>query len=63
MKKSHCLNCGKYKKFETAKISHLLGTTLVIFIICSKYKNENEKISKEEESIVIIKIFGSIEHI
>ena len=63
MKKSHYLNCGKYKKFETAKISHLLDTTLVIFIICSKYKNENEKISKEEESILIIKIFGSIEHI
>ena len=63
IKKPYCFNCSKYRKFETAKISHLLGTTLVIFIICSKCKNENEKTSKEEESIVIIKIFSSIEHI
>ena len=36
--------------------------TLVLCIICSKYKNENEKIFREKESIEILKIIGLIEN-
>ena len=37
--------------------------TLVLFIICSKCKNEDEKIFKDEESIEILKISDLIENI
>ena len=37
--------------------------TLVLSIIFSKCKNEDEKIFKEEEPIKILKIFGLIENI
>ena len=60
MKKLYCVVCGKYRKFEKPTISHLLEKTLVLFIICSKCKNEDEKIFKEEESIEILQIIGLI---
>ena len=37
--------------------------TLVIFIIYSKCENEGEKVVKEEDPIVILKIIGLIKHI
>ena len=49
MKKLYCVICGKYRKFEQPKISHLLEKTLVLFIICSKCKNEDKKLFKQEE--------------
>ena len=55
--------CGKYRKFEKPKIPYLLKKTLVLFIICSKCKNEGEKIFEEEESIEILKILRLIEDI
>ena len=63
MKKLYCVICGKYRKFEKPKISYLLEKTLVLSIICSKCKNEDEKIFKEEESIEILKILGLIKNI
>ena len=39
-------------------MSYLLEKTIVLSIICSKCKNEDEKIFKEEESIEILKILG-----
>ena len=63
MKKLYCVNCGKYRKFEKLQMSYLLEKTLVLSIICSKCKNEDEKIFKEEESIEILKILGLIENI
>ena len=63
MKKLYCVICGKYAKFEKPKISHLLEKTLVPSIICSKCKNEDEKIFKEEESTEILKILGLINNI
>ena len=45
------------------KVSYLLGKTIVLSIICSKCKNEDEKIFKEEESIEILKILGLIENV
>ena len=49
MKKLYCLICGKYRKFEKPEISYLLEKPLVISIMCSKWKNEDEKLFKEEE--------------
>ena len=63
MKKLYCVICGKYRKFEKPKISYLLEKTLVLSIICSKCKNEDEKLFKEEESIEILKILGIIDNI
>ena len=37
------------EKFEKLKISYLSEKTLVLFIICSKCENEDEKIFKEED--------------
>ena len=48
MKKLYCVICSKYRKFENPKISYILEKTLVLSITCSKSKNEDEKIFKEE---------------
>ena len=40
-----------------------MDKTLALSIIYSKYKNEDEKIFKEEEPIEILKILGSIENV
>ena len=63
MKKIYCVICGKYIKFEKPKISYLLEKTLVFSMICSKCKNEDEKLFKEEEvchqQINTLKKYGS----
>ena len=46
MKKLYCVICGRHRKFSKSKISHLLEKTLVLSIISSKCKNEEEKIFK-----------------
>ena len=53
----YIISCN-YTKFEKPKISHLLERTLVFSIICSRCKNEDETLFKEEESIEILKILG-----
>ena len=63
MKKLYCVICGKYRKFEKPKISFFLEKALVLSIICSKCKNENEKKNKEENAIKILKILGLTENI
>ena len=63
MKNLYCIICGKYRKFEKSKILYLLEKILVLSISCSKCKNGDEKILKEEESIEILKIIGLIENI
>ena len=63
MKKLYCITCCEYKKFEKPRISYILVKKLVLSIICSKCKNEDEKIFKEEESVEILKILGSTENI
>ena len=52
-----------YRKFENPKISNLLEKTLVLSIICSNCKDEDEKIFKEKKSIEILKSFGLINNI
>ena len=44
MKKLYCVICGKYRKFEKAKISYILEKILVLSIISGKCKNEDQKI-------------------
>ena len=63
MKKLHCVICGKYWKLEKSKIPYILEKTLVLSIICRNFKNEDEKIFKEKESVEILKILGLIGHI
>ena len=59
----NCVIWEKHRKFEKPKIWYVLEKTLVLSIICSKCKNEDEKLFKEEQSIEILKILGSIENI
>ena len=63
MKILYCFICGKYRKFEKRKILYTLEKTLVLSITCSKCKNGDEKILREEESIEILKVLGLIENI
>ena len=49
MKKLYCVICGKYRKFEKFKKTYLLEKTIVLSIICSKWKNKDKKLFKEEE--------------
>ena len=63
MKKLYCVICGKYRKFEKPKVLYILEKTLVLSIIHSKCKNEDEKIFKDEESIKILKILCLIENV
>ena len=58
-----CYFCGKYRKFKNPEISYIFEKTLVISIIFSECKNEDEKIFKEEKSIEILKIIDLIENI
>ena len=63
MKKLYCVIFGKYGKSKNPKISYNFGKTLVISLIYSKFKNEDQKMSKEEKWIEILKILGLIENI
>ena len=63
LKKLYCIICGKYRKFKNPKISYILEKTLVLSIICSKCKNEDEKIFKEKESIEILTVLRLTENI
>ena len=46
----------KRRKFKTPK------KTSVLFIICSKYEDEDKKIFIEEESFAILKIYRLIKN-
>ena len=63
MEKLYCVICGKYRKFEKPKISYIFEKTLILSIICSKCKNEDEKVFKQEEWIWILEILDLIEKI
>ena len=51
MKKLYSIICGKYRKFEKPNISYILEKILILSIICSKCKNEDEKIFKEQNQL------------
>ena len=50
MKKICCVICGKYRKIKNPKMSFTFEKTLVLFIICSRCENEDERIRKEKDS-------------
>ena len=56
IKKLYCVICGKYRKFEKPKMLYIFEKALVLPIICNKWKNEDEKIFKEEESTEILNL-------
>ena len=62
MKKIYWVIYGKYRKSRNFKISFIIERTLDLCVICSKYKNEDEKIFKEE-SIEILRILCLIKNI
>ena len=62
MRKIYCIIYDKYRKLKNSKISYIFEET-ALSITCSKCKNEDEKIFKEEESIEILKIIGLIQNI
>ena len=51
MKQIYCVICGKYRKFRKPKISYIFEKTLVLSIICSKGKNEDEKYLKKKNQL------------
>ena len=65
IKKLDCVICSKYRKIEKPKMPYLIKKKKKIFpyIFCSKYKNEEQKIFREEESIEILKILDLINNI
>ena len=63
MKKLYCIICDKHRRFKNPKISYIFEKPLVLSMICSKFKNEEEKIFKEEKSIETLKTLGLIENI
>ena len=63
IKKIDYVICGKYRKFKKPKISYIFEKTLVLSIICSTWKNEDEKIFQEKKSIEVLKIYVLIENI
>ena len=64
IKKLDCVICSKYRKTEKPKMSYLIKKKKIVpSIFCSKYKNEEQKIFREEESIEILKILDLINNI
>ena len=61
MKIIYCVICGKHSKSKNPKKSCIFKKTLLLSIICSKCKNENQKVFTEEKPIEILKILGSID--
>ena len=44
MKKTYCINCNKYRKFENPEVSYILDETFVLSIICGERGSNDEKI-------------------
>ena len=63
MTKISYIVCGKYKKLNNSKISQILEKILFFSIICSKCGSKDENISKDEESIKILKIISLINNL
>ena len=63
MRKIYCVICAKYQTLEKPNIWYILEKSISSSIICSKCKNEDEKIFQEEESVEILKIIGLIENV
>ena len=60
MMKIYCSVCNEHRKTKNPKMPYFFKKTLDLYIICSKSGHNYKKISKEEESIEILKILGLI---
>ena len=59
MKKSYCIKCNGYRKFEEPKIRWIFDKT-AFCVICDKCESKEEKIFKEEhliEVLIILTLF------
>ena len=63
MKKFITLFAVSIENLNNLKYPTSFEEKLVLYIIYSKCKNEDEKLSREEESIDILKILSSTENI
>ena len=54
MKILYCDIWSKCRKSEKPNISYIIGKTFALSVICSKCRNEDEKIFKEEKPIEIL---------
>ena len=63
MKKIYFVVCGYHRQLKKPKILYIFKKTLVLSIICSKCKNQDEKIFKKEESIEMLEILGLLKNI
>ena len=63
MKKFITLFAVSIENLKNLKYPTSFEEKLVLYIIYSKCKNEDEKLSREEESIDILKILSSTENI
>ena len=59
MRKIYCTMCKMYKEFK----KYICDKTLLLTSICDKFRSEDEKIFKVEESIEILKILDLISSI
>ena len=55
MDKLYCVICGNHRKFEKPKISYVLEETLVLSIICSKYKMKIKKYLNRKNQLRYLK--------
>ena len=55
--------CSKYRKLKRTEILYIFKRTLSLYVVCSKYGHEYEKIFKVEELIVIFKILDLLNNI
>ena len=63
MKNLYYVICANIENLKNIKMSCILERTLVLSIIRSRCKNEDEKLFKEEKPTEIFKILGLIENI
>ena len=63
MKKISCIVEGNKKKIKNPKISYILKKHQFFSLTCSKCGSKDEKISKEKESMKMLKILGLIDNI
>ena len=55
------VKCNKFRKFVNPKISYIFDKTLILFTICSKCGDKNDRIFREENKFEILKIPGLIQ--
>ena len=63
IEKIYCIKCNKYRKSKNLKRPYIFDKTLVLSIICGKCGSNDDNIADEEESTVILIIFGLINNI